>query len=109
MLRRNFLPLLMLAMVVLFAAFLVRLLLLRYERGDVYPAYSTLRADPLGTRAFYEALQATDRYQVARGFASVHRELEGKPNTLMYLGLDSDEVSSFTKEEIAQLDEYVKN
>ena len=108
--RRNFfLPLLALGMVVLFTLILVRLLFLRYERGDVYPAYSTLRADPLGTRAFYEALQLTGRYQVTRGFASLHRELETKPNALFYLGLSSSEIPTFTKEETAELDEYVKN
>jgi hypothetical protein len=30
---------------------------LRFERGDVYPAYSSLRADPLGAMAFYESLE----------------------------------------------------
>lgn len=41
------------------AAFLfgaVRLFILRFEAGDVYPAYSSLRTDPLGARAFYDAL-----------------------------------------------------
>ena len=51
--RSLLLQVLALAALVLFSYCLVRLLLLRYERGDVYPAYSTLRADPYGTRAFY--------------------------------------------------------
>ncbi|HUB68690.1 MAG TPA: DUF4350 domain-containing protein [Candidatus Methylacidiphilales bacterium] len=107
--RRNFfLPLLAFGMAVFFALALVRLLLLRYERGDVYPAYSTMRADPLGTRALYEALQATGRYKVARGFASLHRELETKPDALFYLGFDVDEIPSFDKDEVAALDDYVK-
>jgi hypothetical protein len=106
--RRNFLlPLLLFVMVALFTCLLVRLLLLRYERGDVYPAYSTLRADPLGTRAFYEAVGSTGKYKVARGFTSLHRELEGKPNALLYLGLSANELSSFTKDEVAALDTYV--
>lgn len=108
--RRNFfLPLLALGMVVLFALILVQLLLLRYERGDVYPAYSTLRADPLGTRAFYEALEVTGRYKVNRGFSSLHRELEGRPDMLFYLGLSTYQIPFFTKDEIAELDDYVKN
>jgi hypothetical protein len=107
--RRNFiLPLLAFGMVILFAMALIRLLLLRYERGDVYPAYSTLRADPLGARALYEALQATGRYKVARGFASLHRELETKPDAIFYLGLEAYEIPSFSEEEIAALDDYVK-
>ena len=108
--RHNFiLPAAALIGLVLFFGFLVRLLLLRYERGDIYPPYSTLRADPLGTRAYYEALESLHQYPVARGFTSLHRELEEKPATLFYLGLDADDLISFTKEETAQLDAYVKN
>jgi hypothetical protein len=108
--RRNFLlPVVALAGLVLFFCFLVRLLLLRYERGDVYPAYSTMRADPLGTRAYYEALDSMHQYPVVRGFTSLHRELDQKPGTLFYLGMDAYDVVSFTKEEIAELDAYVKN
>ena len=93
----------------LFFCLLVRLLMLRYERGDIYPAYSTLRADPLGTRAYYEALDSMSPYKVARGFTSLHRELEEKPGTLFYLGLDSYDLMFFSKEEVAQLDAYVRN
>jgi hypothetical protein len=107
--RRDFLlPVVTLGVAVLFAFFLIRLLLLRYERGDVYPAYSTLRADPLGTRAFYEAVAATGHYQVSRGFLSLHRELESKPNGILFLGLDSSDLLSFSQDEIAELDSYVK-
>jgi len=107
---RNFiLPAIALAGLILFFCLLTRLLLLRYERGDVYPAYSTLRADPLGTRAFYEALESLPQYKVSRGFKSLHREMARQPGTLFYLGLDSDDVTSFSKDEVAELDDFVKN
>jgi hypothetical protein len=108
--RRNFLlPAAALIGLLLFFCFLVRLLLLRYERGDVYPAYSTLRADPLGARAYYEALGSMNDFPIARGFTSLHRELEEKPATLFFLGLDAEDIMSFTKVQVAQLDSYVKN
>ncbi len=108
--RRNFiLAVVALVGLILFFCFLVRLLLLRYERGDIYPPYSTLRADPLGTRAYYEALGSINFYTITRGFNSLHRELEEKPDTLFYLGLDTSDLMSFTREETAQLDTYVKN
>jgi hypothetical protein len=94
---------------VLFFCLLTWLLLLRYERGDIYPAYSTLRADPLGTRAYYEALASLPSYAVIRGFTSLHRELEHRPGTLFFLGLDARDIASFTKDESNELDEYVKN
>lgn len=33
-----------------------RLFALRFSAGDIFPAYSSLRADPLGTRILYESL-----------------------------------------------------
>jgi len=107
--RRSFLlPALALIGAVLFCGLLVRLLLLRYERGDIYPAYSTMRADPLGTRAYYEALESIDSYHVIRGFTSLTRQLREKPDTLFYLGVDKDGFTDLSKDEIAQLDAYVK-
>ncbi len=106
--RRNlFVPLAALVVGVLFAFFLIRILLLRYDRGDVYPANSTLRADPLGARAFYEALGATDQFQVARGFASVHRELTARPTSIFYLGLSLSDLATSTDEEIAAINDYL--
>ena len=32
------------------------LLVLRFQTGDVYAPYSTLRSDPLGTRVLFESL-----------------------------------------------------
>jgi hypothetical protein len=93
---------------IVFVCLLVRILLLRYERGDVFPAYSTLRADPLGTRVFYEALQATPGYEVNRGFTTLHREMENAPKSLFYLGMDNEELATFTPDEIKALDQFVR-
>jgi hypothetical protein len=108
--RRNYLlPAAALAGLVLFTGFLIHLLLLRYERGDVYPGYSTLRADPLGTRAFYEALGSMPGYTVTRGFTSLRRELREKPDALFFLGLNAGQIAGFTKEDVAELDDFVKD
>jgi Domain of unknown function (DUF4350) len=108
--RRNFvLPSLAFIGVVLFFCLLTRLMLLRYERGDVYPPYSTLRADPLGARAFYEALESIPGYTVTRGFNFLDRELQDKPGTLVYLGMDASDVSALPKDDVAELDDFVKN
>ena len=40
-----------------FLAAVSYLMVLRFESGDVYPVYSSLRSDPLGTRAFYDSLE----------------------------------------------------
>ena len=92
----------------LFFYALIQILLLRYERGDVYPAYSTFRTDPLGTRAYYEALNATGLFQASRGLTSLRRELGEKPETFFLIGLDPDELPSFTPTEIEELDDFVE-
>jgi hypothetical protein len=94
--------------VALFFWALVHLILLRYERGDVFPPSSTLRADPLGTRAFYEALPDAGKYDVSRGYVSLRRELAQKPATLFVLGMQAYELNSFVPDEIEQLDDYVR-
>ncbi len=48
----------LIAVLVVFAAGVVHLFELRFDVGDVYPPYSTLRSDPLGAKAFYESLAA---------------------------------------------------
>jgi hypothetical protein len=93
----------------LFFCFLTQLLLLRYERGDIYPPCSTLRADPLGARAFFEALQDVSGVKAVRGFGHLSEELRQKPGSLFYLGLDQDEIGTFSEDEVTQLDDYVRN
>lgn len=43
-----------------------RVFLLRFEYGDVYAPYSTYRSDPMGMRAFYEALRALPGMEARR-------------------------------------------
>src|SRR5215471_5071631 len=84
--KRSYPAILLIAAGVVFAFGLVRLFELRYEAGDVYPEYSSMRSDPLGTMAFYESL---DGFQ---GLA-VHRDIstngmpEGNGTTYLYIAL----------------------
>jgi hypothetical protein len=54
-------PILTAVMIALLAALLVlglaRLFSLRFSSGEIYPAYSTLRADPLGAKLLYQSLK----------------------------------------------------
>ena len=74
---RPSLPLLLL--LICAAAFgfgLFQLFKLRYEVGDVYPQYSSLRSDPLGTMIFYESLEQFPHLSVRRDF-SANNQLPG--------------------------------
>jgi len=49
-----------------FLGVLAHLFALRFQGGEMFPPYSTFRADPLGCRAFYESLEALGKLSVSR-------------------------------------------
>ena len=89
--RRNG-PILLLALCALVLFFgLARLFQARYESGDVYPPYSSLRADPLGAMAFYESLEKLDGVTVQRDFSDVNRLPEGRQVTYLHLAGEAEQ------------------
>jgi hypothetical protein len=46
----------------------LRLMGVEFQTGDFYPAYSSLRADPLGAKLLYDALARLPGLSVARGY-----------------------------------------
>jgi hypothetical protein len=88
MLTRRFLPWLGAILLVLaFAYGLLHLFSLRFAQGDVYPPYSSLRSDPLGTKALYDALNDVQSVQTARNFRALQQLKPEHPITLLYLGV----------------------
>ncbi len=77
-----------------FAVGLYQLFKLRFETGDVYPAYSSLRADPLGTMAFCESLERMPGRTVRRDFSANNRLPDGKYTTYLHLAARSDDWES---------------
>jgi hypothetical protein len=69
-----------------FMAGMVKLFLLRFEAGNVYPAYSSLRSDPLGTLALYESLQRLPAEAVSRNFRPLKRVMMAPHSTFMIIG-----------------------
>lgn len=64
----------------------VALFLLRFDAGDVYPPYSSLRSDPLGSRAFYQSLAQFKSVSVQRNFRKLSAMGSASDTTLFYLG-----------------------
>lgn len=64
-----------------------RLYDLRFSAGDIYPVYSSLRADPLGAMAFYESIGQLPDFAVTRNFLSVPSVPKQKA-TVLFLGVD---------------------
>lgn len=73
-----------------FAAGLWALLVLRFEAGDVNPAYSSLRPDPLGVKALFQALEQMPGMTVERHFRPLSKLAGTGKMTLFYLGLEPD-------------------
>jgi hypothetical protein len=57
------------------------------ETGEIYPAFSSLRSDPLGTRALYESLSAMPGITVERLYKE-RTELTGADDVMFVLGVD---------------------
>jgi hypothetical protein len=72
------------------AAFLygiAHLFSLRFESGDVFPPYSTLRGDPLGAKILYESMRALPGLAVERNEKPLQKLSAGGDSAFFYLGL----------------------
>ena len=96
-----------LALAAVFVGGLARLFFLRYQLGDIYPPYSSLRADPLGTKALATALDELPNVEVRRNFKELSKLRPPGPVTLVYAGVDHHAV--WTNEELATFNSLVLN
>ncbi len=94
---------------VAFALGIAELFRLRFQAGDVYPAYSTLRADPLGTMAIYESLGRLRSISVARDFSAINRLPDGKGTTYLHLAADTGDWDWLPEETWKELNLFLFN
>ncbi len=92
-----------------FAAGIWELFTLRFETGDSFPAYSSLRSDPLGVKAFFQALEKMPETSVERLYRPLSK-LAGKgKTTLFYLGLSPNFLTSHRTADVDQLETLAKD
>lgn len=84
--RGRFAPILLVLLGIGFLGFVAWLLDTRVGGGDIYPVYSTLRADPRGCKALFLAVDALPGYQARRNFRPWHRLRPENPSTIIALG-----------------------
>ena len=77
----------------------------RFERGDIYPPYSSYRSDPLDSRAFFLALQRMPGIGVRRNFLDESRLSPEKGATFFYLGVDVGAMRRISKKDIQALED----
>jgi len=105
---KKYLPLaLLLACIAFFSYGIVELFELRFEAGDVYPAYSSLRADPLGTMAFYESLGKMPGVTVRRDISAENR-LPDEPGTAYFhLAAEHGEWGYLSADTLKEIKDFV--
>jgi len=95
--------------IVLLGLGMIELLLLRFSAGDVYPPYSSLRADPLGTKALYESLQGCCDLNVQRNYEPFSRIQERFDATVLVLGFDSQLLRRVPKNVSVEINYFISN
>ena len=101
------LPVLILGVALLgFLVGLVNLFRLRFENGDNFPPYSSYRADPVGTKAFYESVDAL--ISVQRNLQPLARLGDGRATTLLWLGAAPQSLR-LHPEEFKDLETFVRS
>lgn len=80
---------------------------LRYEAGDVYPPYSSLRSDPLGTMALYEALAGLPGLTVERDLSPGNTLPPGNGITYLHIAAPISEWSAMPDDTYRELELFV--
>ena len=85
------------------------LFVLRFQTGDIYPPYSSLRSDPLGTRVLYESLKNLDNITLGRNYRFLHSLKPEPGTTFFYLGASADDYHPVPQELIDVYDRLVNS
>jgi hypothetical protein len=107
--KKNFPLLLLLGCMAFFAYGIVELFKLRFETGDVYPAYSSLRADPLGTMALYESLGKMPGVKARRDFSTSNRLPEEPGTVYLHFAAESGEWNLLPDDLFKEIKNFVGN
>jgi len=91
----------------LLAVGIVELFEWRFESSDVYPEYSTLRADPLGVMALYESLERMPGVSVSRDFSTGNVLPSGRDATFLLLALPRISWEQLPEDLFAEIDRFV--
>ena len=96
-------------LLLIFVVGVAHLFVLRFDTGDVYPAYSSLRSDPLGTRALYESLENLDSITVRRNYHLLESLTFEPQTTLFFPGTAAADFGSVPKEMIEVFDRLTQS
>lgn len=82
---------------------------MRIGFGDVYPEYSSLRSDPLGTRLLHDSLARIPGLRVERSLEPLQRlQVPGGQGTLVLAGMSPWQWASLNDKQLDMLDTFVR-
>jgi hypothetical protein len=93
----------------LFLYGIVKLFTMRFEKGDVYPVYSSLRTDPLGTKVFYDSLNKLKDIATTRNYKAFSQSYGNDRATMFYFGAPSFSLLSMDKDDVESLETMIAN
>lgn len=97
----------MLLITAIFIAGVVYLFALRFEKGDIYPAYSSLRSDPLGTKVLYESIDNLQDVSIGRNYKPFYKLQHDSTSSFFYLGADAKLSFLFTEKDMKSLESMI--
>jgi hypothetical protein len=105
--KKSLAIMLLLACAALFGAGLFELFKLRFETGDVYPEYSSLRSDPLGAMALYESMEKLPGLSLRRDFSAQNQLPPGPGTAYLHLAASRLDWDTLPIELVDEIDRFV--
>ncbi|MBG85308.1 MAG: hypothetical protein CMO80_00195 [Verrucomicrobiales bacterium] len=107
MLRRRVNLFLLPALMLLFAFGLQRLFELRFSHGDIYPPYSSLRADPVGSKALFESLDGLSDFDPSRHYFLNVDYGQPEETTVLILGVKPWKLRFMGSKELRSMERFM--
>ena len=104
--NRALLLITLVTVLVIFCYGVTQLLVLRFRSGDVYAPYSSLRSDPLGTRALFDSLARLDGFSVRRNYEVPSELSSGDDTTILYLGVSARSWEYVSKDSLKPFENF---
>ena len=80
---------------------------LRFDQGDFYAPYSSLRADPVGTRALHDAFSELEGVECVRLYESIRTIEGGKNTTILVLGTGPAAFRWVSSKQVRDINQFV--
>ena len=107
--KRYFAVIALLTLAAVLSLEIIQLFQLRFETGDIYPPYSSLRSDPLGTMALFESLQTVPGLNVQRDLRAMNKMPPVENLTYLHIATPPEAWMSVPEELIRELEIFFKS